>query len=177
MHIKVKNLQTKALHQKFENVSTRSKIVRNRLDHSNVAGTGTVTQGIKKCNQNQDRVNCGSVNGVQATKQEYHDHLVLSNRFQIVQSLIGDQEQEHQIYQESPASVRSVPCIKKSTQKKKLCEKIKHDAMVLPVDDNKELILTQQEKSILVGNKKTIKMGHVMGYLKVSSTVIIRIGL
>ena len=71
----------------------------------------------------------------------------------MLQPLVDTQEQEQQISQESPASVHSVPRINKNAQKKKHCESITDDAIVIQVNDNEELLLDQQEKSILAGNK------------------------
>ena len=48
----------------------------------------------------------------------------------------------------------------------------KYDDTVIQVGDNEELLLAHQDKNTLAGN-----MGHLMGYLKMSSTPVVRLGL
>ena len=112
-----------------------------------------VIQEFTPLKQNKITVNYGNVAGAPTTKQKFHDRLVLSNRFQMLQPLVDKQEQEQQISQEFPASVHLVPGINSNAQKDKQCENMIHGANVVQVDDNKELLLAHQDKNILAGNK------------------------
>ena len=93
-----------------------------------------------------------SVAGGKTTHQRQQDQFVLSNRFQMLANLADKQEQNQQIPHVCLGSVTS-PIGTKNIHKRKHCKNIKHDANIVPADDQHGLLLAQQEKIPLAGNK------------------------
>ena len=102
--------------------------------------------------RNNTTVTQCSVAGDKTIDQRQQDPLVLSNRFQMLQFLVDQQEQDQQTPLVSFGS-GSRPIGTKNAQKQKC---IKNNSPLISrakVDDKHELILAQQEKIPLVGNK------------------------
>ena len=77
---------------------------------------------------------------------------MLSNRFEVFQPLVDNQEQKQQISYESSASVQPVFSTKNKVQRKKVSKNDK-DTIKAQVDDNYKLTLAHQDKKLFVGNK------------------------
>ena len=92
----------------------------------------------------------------------------------MLQPLVDEQEQGQKTSQESPGPV-SVLGIKKKPKKDRQCKNITYDDTVVQVGDNVELSLAHRENNVLAGNKNG--NGSFDGYLKMSSTPIVRPGL
>ena len=107
---------------------------------------------VTNVHRNNTRVTQCSVAGDKTINQRQQDPLVISNRFQMVQFLVDEQEQDQQTPHVSFGSV-SLPIGTKNVQKQKCRKNISPHVSRAKVGDKDELILAQQEKIPLVGNK------------------------
>ena len=89
------------------------------------------TKYHNNCKHNKVFHKRGSVAGAKANEQKFQDQLVLSNRFQMLQPSVDNQEQEQQISYGSSASVQPVFSTNIQVQRKKVFKNDKVKGRVL----------------------------------------------
>ena len=146
--------------KKFECVSNCKKVGeqnrcldvgKHKAGRPKVLETKQIIHHGKQCKKNNITDHVGSV--AKTTQQNLQDPLVLSNRFQMLQHFVDNQEQEQQIPHQSSASVQSMLSNRNNVQKNKYSKNNKNYATETQVDDDVELLLAHQVKNLLVGNK------------------------
>ena len=135
-----------------DNSKTHSLTVQNKHRTVKTAHSKVASPHVQTEHRNNITVTRCSVTGDRTIDQRQQDPLVLFNKFQMLQYLVDEQEQDQQTPHVSFGSV-SLPIGTKNAQKLK-CSKNNSslDSRAI-VDDKQDLTLAQQEKIPLVGNK------------------------
>ena len=156
------------------NPKIHSLTVQNKYCTAKITNRKVPFPHVQTEHRNNTTVTQCSVAGDRTIDQRQQHPLVLYNRFQMLQLLVDEQEQDQQTPHVSFGSV-SLPIGTKNTQKKKCIKNNSPLDSRTIVDDKQELILAQQEKIPLVCNKT--KIGLLVWDLKISSSKTLRTGL